>query len=229
MLYGLPFSEEEIKPEETVVHKPVPYIRMDGPPHETIYQNTLYSDPGAEVMDVVNGEIRCSGIFLKSSGNLNIHVPGIYLMEYKAEDSQGNVLPVVTRTIQVVVNDAAFLNGIYNVACSCTAVIGSSPALITTEDYIAAVSSGSKNREFELNKLKIGPVDIIPSTRLNEDRIEVSYFYEDIDIVRSQASGTLSPSKNTFTIESHAVKTYPYKNYHCINVFRNTKWRYDSN
>ncbi len=126
---------------------------------------------------------------------------------------------MVTRTVHVVENSAGFLNGNYNVACSCTAVIaGSATTSVTADNYTASVTSGSENNSFELSMLRIGPEYVKPSSSLKGYAISMWYFNTDYH-PNSSVSGTLSPTKNTFTIES---KTFPYSplmTYKCNNIY----------
>ena len=124
----------------------------------------------------------------------------------------------------------SFLNGIYNVSSVCTALIpGSSNPTVSTDNYIASVSPGSNNSRFTLSKLNVGPEYVVPLTFLRGNIIDVSFNISPVDFNQnSSASGTLSASKNTFTIETKVQKLSPAIIYVCKNIYTNSKTESES-
>lgn len=178
-----------------------------------------YVDAGVTVLEEIDGQLRCSDIPVEITGTVNNKFPGTYILYYSARDASGNKAAGLSRTVHVVENGAAFLNGNYNVACSCTAVIASSPdPTITTANYTAsAVMSGRINNSFSLSALKIGPECVIASTFLNGNTIDVGFYGP--EYANSSTSGTLSVTKNAFIIESKVQMWSPPITYSCKNIY----------
>jgi hypothetical protein len=195
-----------------------PVITLNGNENDTACLGLFYMDQGASIND---GD-RCVEICLKVTGTVNNTLTGDYVLDYDASDDAGNHAATVTRTVHVMENSAGFLNGIYNVACSCTAAVSGMPnPTITADSYIASVSSGAFNRSFVLSALRIGPEKITPSTALSGNSINVYYFGREYHPA-SNASGTLSASNNTFTIESTFYQWHPTIIYKCKNIYTNS-------
>lgn len=201
-----------------------PVVNILGNKSDTTCLHFTYMDPGATVSDFLNGGIRCSDVLADVTGRVNTEVPGVYFLKYSAVDVAGNTADTVTRTVHVVENRAGFLTGIYNVVCTCTATIrGTAIPTVTTENYIAAVSSERRNGSFTLSALRIGPEKVSPSTFLSGNSIQVFYYFSPADYHSSSLSGTLSATKNTFTIETKILKWTPSITYACRNVYTNSK------
>ena len=196
-------------------------ITMEGQKRDTAYLYASYKDPGASVFEDIDGIKNCNELTLVSdiTGSVNTKLPGTYFIHYNAKDALGKPVPTVTRTVSVVKNKADFLNGSYDVVCSCTTISKDlHEPTATTNYYTALVTTGSTNNSFELVPLNIGPEKIIPyNTFLNDKFIEVNYFSPDYASCR--AWGTLSAAKNTFTIESIVYRYLPKTIYTCKNVF----------
>jgi hypothetical protein len=183
---------------------------------DTVYLNTYYQPPSADF--IKNG--RCS--FAEISGEVNTAVAGTYYVDYDGHDDSGNRAATVTRTVHVVENSAAFLNGLYNVDCTCTARSAAGSTL-TTDNYIASVGSGTTNNYFSISQVRIGNEYVMPVTSLkNNNLINVSYFHCDYNY-NSSAWGILSADKRTFTIESSFSQWTSGVTFECKSVFRNSK------
>jgi hypothetical protein len=212
--------------QKTVIDMPVPVtsiispvIQLEGKTVDTTYLYAPYKDPGAGVLADVNGQLRCSCIPVEITGTVKTQLPGTHFLDYDAMDASGNRAATVTRTVHVVENSAGFLNGVYDVVCSCTTVAaGSTTSAATTKSYVAVVSTGEVNNSFRLVALDIGSEEVVPWTFLKGNSIEVSYFNAEYDL-HSILSGTLSPAKNTFTIDSKVSKYSPVLMYTCKNIF----------
>lgn len=194
-------------------------IELNGKSVETAFLYTTYRDKGALIVNYGPTTDPCDRELVTDvTGTVNTRIPGVYIISYNAADINGRPLPVVTRTINVVENKAGFLNGVYNVVNTCTLVTqGLKKDIVSQETYTAIVNTGSCENEFELISLKIGREFVVPSASLNSNIIEVGYFSP--DYAQSSASGTLSASKNTFTIESIFVPYAPRITYRCKNVY----------
>jgi hypothetical protein len=221
ILFWMRDQEESKDFTATQIAKPSAIINIEGKKNDTAYLYATYKDLGASVFEDIDGIANCNEFRLVSdiTGSVNTKLPGTYFIHYNAKDASGKSLPTATRTVNVVNNSAAFLNGSYNVACTCTEVSsGLHKPTVTANYYTALVTTGSANNSFELAPLNIGLEKIIPyNTFLNDRFIEVNYFSP--EYASCNASGTLSPTKNSFTIESIA---YPYSRkiiYTCKNVY----------
>lgn len=204
-----------------------PVINLQGKINDTACQHSIYRDPGATVLDKKNGWLSCADdIVLQTQGEVNTTLTGSYLLTYSAVDSAGNFAATVSRTVHVVENNAAFLNGVYNVVCTCTTIADKSAgAIITTDQFIAAISTGAVNSRFELSALRVGPLNVISSPYLSGNSIYAAYYISPADFQQggSSAIGSLSPTKDTFTIETIAHKWAPSVTYICRNVYTKVK------
>jgi hypothetical protein len=177
----------------------------------------LHTNYGAEKVEVIDNG-KCLDVNI--TGTVNTTLPGTYFLDYDCTDAAGNMAATVTKTVIVAENSANFLNGVYNVVCTNTASIdGSSTPTITTDKYIATVSSFTPNSHFDLSGLKIGNEYVMHWTSVSGYSIEVSYFSTEFDWNSSVSTGTLSPTKNTFTIESTAYQYSPAIRYQTKNVY----------
>jgi|GEM_PF-1448570 len=184
-----------------------------------------YGDPGAAVLETAGDELRCSDIPVVVSGRVNNKFPGTYVLHYYAKDSAGNEAAAISRTVHVVENGAAFLNGNYNVACSCTTTpAGSSNSTIRSSNYTStAIASNALNNHFVLSALRIGPEDLMPTIRLNGTSLSSDYFSPADYNYNSTLSGTLSVTKNAFIIESKVQTWSPLITYRCKNTYLKNK------
>ena len=194
---------------------------LEGNKVDTAYMFVQYQDPGATVNKYVNGRINCpeNVIWANVSGSVNTNIPGVYILNYSGEDSLGNVLAPLSRTVHVIENSSNFLSGIYKVACTCTATSGSDKPIITTENYTAVVNPANGRGHFQLLPLNIGPEQVIPQASLSGTTILVGHFSANYHYPNSTAGGTLAPTKNTFTIETGFQRYSPATIFVCKNVF----------
>lgn len=212
-------SCENDENEETHRSEKKPVIQLQGKAIDTAFLYTNYHDPGASVFEDKDGRVDCNDYILVSDveNSLNNRLPGTYYIHYNAKDSMGKKLAAVTRTVHMVENSTAFLNGNYDVVCTCTAIAASSGPTLSTESYTAvAVPQGEKDC-FELFTLKIGYEKVVSSVHLMGTKLEAGFF--STDYARVATSGTLSPSKNSFTIESTSYPFSPAITYSCKNVY----------
>ncbi len=214
-LVTLSCEQEEIHP---VI--PLPEIVIQGNPIDTAYLYTAYTDPGAKFFEDNHDRWINDGDFIPVTdvtGKVETNLPGTFYLKYNAKDSKGKALATVTRTVHVVENATAFLNGNYDVACTCTSVAG--PISTTTsQNYTASVWPNPAKNYFDLMFLNIGMEKIVPATYLNGNSINVNYWSPDYDQI-SSASGTLSATKNTFTIDTKFYRFTPRVTYTCRNVY----------
>lgn len=181
---------------------------------DTAFLHTNYGVEKVEVID--NG--KCLDV--KITGTVNTAFPGTYYLDYDCTDSAGNIAATVTKTVHVVENSANFLNGVYNVVCTNTATIdGSTTPTITTDKYIATISSFTPNGHFDLSAVKVGPEYVMHWTSVSGYSINIHYFSTQFDWTGSASNGTLSPTKNSFTIESTAYQYSPAIRYQTKNVY----------
>ncbi|MDZ4664493.1 MAG: DUF5011 domain-containing protein [Bacteroidota bacterium] len=194
---------------------------LEGKKVDTAYMFVPYIDPGAIVNKYIDGAITCPEniIWANVSGSVNTNIPGVYTINYSGTDSLGNTLPPLSRTVHVVENSSNFLSGVYKVACSCTVVVGTNKPVVTTENYTAVVNPANGMGHFQLIPLNIGSEQVIPQASISGSAIGVGYFSANYHYPNSTASGTLSPTKNTFTIETNFQRYSPAANYICKNVY----------
>ena len=202
----------------------LPIITVLWKKRDTVCLTTSYEEPGAEVYDKRRNYLN---IKANVTGTVNTNLAGTYLLNYDYTNADGKKAVTMTRTVDVIENSTAFLNGIYNVACTCTLIAkGTRKATLTTSNYIANITPASKDNGCNINEMKVGDINVKPFTFLKSNFIEVSFFSRDLHPI-SISSGTLAASKKTFTIESEAVRLYPDKyygtRYKCKNVFTNSK------
>jgi hypothetical protein len=197
------------------------FLALEGNKFDTAYMFVNYMDPGATVNKYLNGMITCPEniIWANVSGSVNTNIPGKYILRYSANDSLGNPLAPLSRTVNVVENSSSFLSGLYKVACTCTAISGSNKPIITSENYTAVVNPASGRGHFQLITLNIGAEHVIPQASLSGTAIGVGYFSANYHYPNCTSSGTLSPSKNTFTIETKFQRYSPNTIFYCKNVY----------
>lgn len=209
--FCLQSCSNEIDSEENEFQKDTiaPILKLDKK-IDTAYLNSIYDDPQAEVID------RGKCLKVEITGSVNTGVPGTYYLDYDYTDEAGNQAATVTRTVHVLENGASSLIGHYNVALTCTAsTAGVNNPTITTTNYSATVSTSNINNRFEIVQLRIGPESVIPISTLSGDAIHLE-FYRNSDCI---SSGTVSPSKNSFTIQTSTYEGSPSITYVCKNVF----------
>lgn len=92
-----------------------PKFKMSGESTMTISLNTPFNDPGVEANDDEDGSVTVTSD--ASTTNPDVNLTGHYIITYTATDAAGNS-DQVTRNV-LVVNDAAFMAGGYDVTYSC--------------------------------------------------------------------------------------------------------------
>lgn len=192
-----------------------PVIVINGNKLDTAYLNSSYDDRGASLE-------KSSCVKINASGNVNTAITGVYYVDYDYTDTAGNMAATVTRTVHVVENKCAFLNGGYNVVCTCVAVVAGLPnPTITTTNYTATVAPAIDNNCFELSSMKIGSGYVVPfpPPSINGNSITVGFWDRDCIPGSCSTTGTLSATKNTFTLESVAYQFSPAIRYMCKNVY----------
>jgi hypothetical protein len=218
--------EEEEKSSWTAPVKDTiaPVIRLLGNAYDTAYLHSEYSDPSVSVIDEYAGRTNCiENMHIEIKGEVDTRFPGNYILAYTAKDDEGNEAGPVTRTVTVVENKAAFLNGGYSVTTTYTAVMrGTNTPTIGTDSYSATVMPFNRQNNFDLSVLKIGPEFVKPSTAVVGNVIEVSFF-NPLFHYNCPSTGTLSPAKDSFTIETTAYQWNPPVNYKCRNVYTKLK------
>jgi hypothetical protein len=208
--------------EQEVLQLPeAPRILLDGKTLDTAYLFTNYKDPGASYFEDRDGTKNCNeyGVVTDITGSVNTSMPGIYTLTYNAKDTSGNPMSPVTRTIVVVESATHFLNGPYNVSCTCTATAPKEKPVTSTENYTAMVNPGPGKNDFEIITLEVGGEKIIPRCALIGDKMDVGFFTASFDWSSSSGTGTLSPSKNSFTIQTTAQRFTPSIKYTCTNIY----------
>lgn len=177
-----------------------------------------YLDAGAEVMDEVRGQRMCSDLPVNVEGIVDTKSCGTYYLQYSATDAAGNKSAVLTRTVHVLENAVAFLGGQYDVVCTCTALpAASGDSWVSNETYTAAIYPRSTKHQFELLNLKIGPEKVLTTGALNGNSMELGFFSPEYS--NGTCTGTLSPSKQSFTVESTFYGYTLATRYQCKNVY----------
>lgn len=229
-IYTIPFllllislmSCDNTEATDASANKSYTEIAIEGKKVDTAYMFVPYADQGATVKSYTDGIINnCPELIIWASvaGSVNTNIPGTYILNYTADDSLGAPLAPVSRTVHVVENSSNFLNGLYAVSCTCTAASGPKKPIITTENYTAVVNPASGRGHFQLVPLNIGAEQIIPQASLSGTNISVGYFSANYHYPNSIAGGTLSPAKNSFTIETEFQRYSPATMFYCRNIY----------
>ncbi len=77
----------------------VPVITLSGEASLTVEAATSYSDAGASASDNIDGDISEN---IVTVNNVDINVPGTYMVSYNVDDSAGNSAVEVSRTVEIV-------------------------------------------------------------------------------------------------------------------------------
>ncbi len=83
----------------TVVDKTAPVITLNGEASIIWEAGSSFVDPGAIAVDAVEGDL--SSVIVVST-DINVSVPGSYLLSYNVKDSSGNEASTLTRVVKVV-------------------------------------------------------------------------------------------------------------------------------
>lgn len=205
--------------DSTISKTETPKIYIIGKKTDTTYLYGSYKDEGAFVIYEKNGRFLREEIIGK--GSVNTASLGAYFIDYDYADSLGNHSATATRTIYVVEHKLAYLNGNYDVACSCTVTSdesGKTEQIKST--YTAEVSTSSNSNDITLKYLRVGPEDLQPNTTLKGDSIIISYYSRDLQLSNGNCgNGYLLPDKNSFVINSLARPFSIKKTYVCRNTF----------
>lgn len=201
-----------------------PVLQFNGAAHDTAFLFTRYTDPGVKLMDEKAGDlfIYREGK-VERDGEVNTRLPGTYTITYSARDAAGNAAIALTRTVNVVENSTTFLNGNYSVVCTCTVLPqGSNTPSLVSSRYTAAVLSSPRRDNFQISRLNLGPVNVMPGAQLNGSDISLEFYDRDLNYTDGSEDvfkNTLSPSKTSFTIETKVMPWSPLVTYHCKNVY----------
>ncbi|HKR07169.1 MAG TPA: immunoglobulin-like domain-containing protein, partial [Bacteroidia bacterium] len=144
-------AKEEVIPSDITP----PVITMLGKNPDTLIVKTAasYADPGATAADDKDGNIT-SKIVVAS--NVNVSVPGHYLIYYNVEDNAHNLAPKLTRVVEVVKADAT-----YDASTTCMGSTGNSVTItsysnndsIIINDFYAAgtvIKAGLNNYKYKI-------------------------------------------------------------------------------
>jgi hypothetical protein len=209
--------------QESIQDTIPPIIRLIGYKVDTAYLYAEYNDPGAEIYDYKGGVRSCKDVTLVTEveKNINNRLPGTYFIQYKGYDSLGYPLAVATRTVVMLENSSTFLNGGYNVACTCTAIAqGASQPSITTGNYTVAITASQLRNRINLSALEVGSEMLVPEISLEGNTFNVWFWSPDlVQLSESANSGILAPTRNSFTLETSARPYQPAVTYHCKNVY----------
>lgn len=217
-------KKEEVKsdPSPVTVDTIAPVITLNGKQKDTVAVLTTYTDPGATATDNSDGNISSKIVV---TGSVSTTIPGItYTLNYNVADQAGNAALTVSRTVYVKPAVSYILSGAYNVACAgATINPGVDPVLNANSNYTSSVQlSGQTGTLLSLTSLNIGPVTA-PTFIFG---VNAFVFSISSSIVNAPAqtfamcTGTVSPSKTSFTIDTKYYETmYPNKSYETRNVF----------
>jgi hypothetical protein len=224
LLPSCAITDSEDKDHRVIKDTIPPVLQFNGAAHDTAFLFTRYADPGVKLMDEKAGDlfIYREGK-VDTDGEVNTRLPGTYTITYSARDAAGNAAIALTRTVNVVENTTTFLNGNYTVVCSCSVLPqGSSTTSLVTSTYTAAILATANKNGFEISRLNLGPVNVMPGAVLNGSDIILSYYDRDLNYTNGSEEvfkNTLSPSKGSFTIETKVMPWSPLVTYHCKNVY----------
>ncbi|MDD2480777.1 MAG: DUF5011 domain-containing protein [Lutispora sp.] len=100
----------EVKAEVSNIDTEKPQITLKGSSYISIFENEAYIEPGYTAIDNIDGNVTSKVIV---EGNVDIEVPGIYVLKYKVSDEVGNSAEV-SRTVKVLGSNeiVLLLNGI---------------------------------------------------------------------------------------------------------------------
>ena len=176
-----------------------------------------YYDEGAELTDSANGKLR---LFLEITGNVNNRIPGVYFIKYSANDATGQSLASVTRTVYVVESQANFLNGNYNVVCSCK-ITSNEKTEATKTTYTANVTTSAiRNNQFKLSKVNVGAEQRFMSITKRGELLDMDTYFNPVDFHQNSfLSGKINADKNGFIIDSEVQTLLPSVTYKCKNVY----------
>jgi hypothetical protein len=219
-------SDDEPEPDPTPAAQAsdnvAPAVTLNGKAKDTTLVGSTYADAGATATDNVDGNITSK---ITVTGTVNTQAAGDYVINYSVKDQAGNSSAPVQRMVRVnAVAAPAILSGNYAVACTATTLNpGVDPDLTVNSTYNSALTLATPSSTmFGLSSLRIGPVTG-PANNLS---INGSAIYGGSGVVNAPnqtyayCTGTLSPSKTTFTIETKYFETmYPNKFYQVRNVF----------
>jgi hypothetical protein len=182
------------------------------------YADYAYSDPGVLATDNRDGDISA---LVEVSGTVNQRRKGTYFLTYQVKDAAGNAAVTKTRTVHVVESNAAFLNGNYDVACTCSITTTSGTTQLSTANYTASIqNSVLYNNRFSLSALHVGDEYYEASGTFTDTSLEfgvylrpASYTYD------SNVFGKISPSGDRVTIETRVQALSSFNKYHCKNTY----------
>jgi hypothetical protein len=199
-----------------------PVITLAGKQKDTVFLQSTYADPGATALDNKDGDLTP---YIVVSGSVNTNMTGIYIKEYNVRDAAGNSAKS-TREV-LVKNAAAFITGNYSVACNCATVTPGQTTLYSNSIYSAsAMHSTTVNNSFWLSEMNTGTEGAIAgpfNISLSGQSMSTVFFGTGTGYVNTNGSfmtGTLSPAKTSFTIETAVTPVnYPSRTMTCTNIY----------
>lgn len=200
-------------------------IKILGKSIDTVYLYTVYNEEGAMISedhdhDGMINSCDCLPVS-QIDGEVDTHLPGEYLISYSGVDSKGNYLKPQVRKVIVIENSSTFLNGNYNVTCTCIAKSTEANNLSTAvTHYTASVSSSKEKNGFELSAFEIGNESVTPHGLLIENKIFLDYYSPNFQLTNGDGGkGYLSLTGDSFYVESIAYAYHPVQTFWCKNLF----------
>lgn len=195
------------------------FLRVNGNTVDTAYIGSLYADPGAMMLDRSFELVRGSDDNIQAEGSVRTDAEGTFTISYSGFAPPGTELAPVTRTVHVVPNTVAYLNGVYDATCICTMDDSTHSHVASAESYSSVVSPSAQKGCFELSMVDIGPGYMTTRACVTGNSIDLSYYDPDIDF-RSTCKGVVAPSHDAFTVTSIAYQYSPLVTSTCVSQFK---------
>jgi hypothetical protein len=135
-----------------------PKFQMNGASTITISLNSPFNDPGVSANDDEDGSVTVTSNI--SPTNPDINLTGHYIITYTATDAAGNS-DEITRNV-IVVNDAAFLAGAYNVFDSCGTMFNYVDGVIASTTVNNRIIFNQIGRYTNASDKLTADVDVVP-------------------------------------------------------------------
>lgn len=172
-----------------------PIITLQGSNPMYISLQGIAIDPGATAQDYKDGNITSKIISTWSSANPNINLKGSYIINYTVIDASGYTTTAARKVF--VVNDADFLNGIYNSDDTCT--------ISTVFPYIdTIITSTTINKQFAIHNFR--GIGKSVTANLNGTTLGSSFSWQ----TQQLGSDTLSVATNTGAISNLTPVTFSF-------------------
>lgn len=200
---------------------PEPELFLLGQESDSVFLFRSYNDPGLAYRHKGSEDYtKLLPHEFETTGFVDTRIPGSYTLRYRILQSSNRGADF-TRTVVVRENSTNFLNGHYQVSCTCTLIPNASgQPTISANSYTAIVMPGEENNTFELSNLYIGPVYVSTKATLTEDSIQLGYFspyYHQMAFY--SAKGRYSRAKPGFSLHSVVQPFYPRTTFYCENHF----------